>query len=58
MSSSSFSLNVSAGPTSAGTCKDFEAAFARRAMILLRRLLGPSKLAEVLQDVIKASNKY
>lgn len=58
MTSTPFSLNVSTNPNRKGSCKDFEAAFARRAMILLRRLLGSSKLTELLQDEIAASNNY
>jgi hypothetical protein len=36
----------------------FEAAFARRSMMLIRRLLGNSGIEELLKDEIAASDDY
>lgn len=58
MPSIPFSIDVHTGPDTPGGHNDFEAAFARRAMILVRGLLGDQGLTELLRGEISASNEY
>ncbi|KAL3483178.1 hypothetical protein BJX62DRAFT_249807 [Aspergillus germanicus] len=56
--SEQFKINVRQGPTANRDAKDLEAAFARRSMMLVRRLLGEDKLIELLRDETAASTEY
>lgn len=53
-----FTIDVHSGPKVQGGIKDFEAAFARRAMMLVRRLLGDQALKDLLHEEITASDEY
>lgn len=44
-----FSIDALKGPTSKRGTKDLEAGFARRSMMLVRRLLGEDRLIELLR---------
>ncbi|PYH79014.1 hypothetical protein BO82DRAFT_394173 [Aspergillus uvarum CBS 121591] len=55
---SEFQLEIKSEFKVQGGCKEFEAAFARRSMMLMRRLLGDERLTELLQDEITASDAY
>ncbi|KAL2788227.1 hypothetical protein BJX66DRAFT_327314 [Aspergillus keveii] len=56
--SEQFTINVRQGPTANRDAKNLEAAFARRSMMLVRRLLGEDKLIELLRDETAASTEY
>ena len=53
-----FTIDVRSGPHALGARRDFEAAFARRAMMLVRRLLGEQGLKDLLREEIAASEDY
>ncbi|KAJ5919479.1 hypothetical protein N7454_009314 [Penicillium verhagenii] len=53
-----FQLEIKSDFKVEGGCKDFEAAFARRSVMLLRRLLGEERLTELLRDEITASDAF
>lgn len=58
MSPTPFSINVRQGPDAKRETKDLEAAFARRSMMLVRRLLGEDGLIDLLRSETAASTEY
>ncbi|KAJ5128908.1 hypothetical protein N7476_007525 [Penicillium atrosanguineum] len=58
MPSPPFTVEVLKGPDSERETKDLEAAFARRSMMLIRRLLGEDRLIELLRDETAASSEW
>ncbi|OJJ78167.1 hypothetical protein ASPBRDRAFT_656467 [Aspergillus brasiliensis CBS 101740] len=58
MSSAPFNIDVLKGPCSKRETKDLEASFARRTMMLVRRLLGQDGLLELLSDETAASREW
>lgn len=58
MSSVPFAIDVLKGPSSKRDTKDLEAAFARRSMMLVRRLLGEDRLIELLRGETDASTQW
>jgi hypothetical protein len=58
MSCVPFSIDALEGPTSKRGTKDLEAGFARRSMMLVRRLLGEDRLIELLREETAASNEW
>ena len=58
MAPAPFTIDVRSGPHAPGARRDFEAAFARRAMMLVRRLLGEQGLKDLLREEIAASEDY
>lgn len=58
MASVPFTIDIHKGPDAQRETKDLEAAFARRAMMLVRRLLGDERLTELLREETTASNEY
>ncbi|KAL3442784.1 hypothetical protein BJX65DRAFT_321162 [Aspergillus insuetus] len=53
-----FTISVRQGPKANRDAKDLEAAFARRSMMLVRRLLGEDKLIELLRNETASSTEY
>lgn len=53
-----FKVNITQGPEAGGELQDFETAFARRALMLMRRLLGDKGITDLLRGEIDASEKY
>lgn len=58
MSSTPFSIDIRQGPDAKRETKDLEAAFARRSMMLVRRLLVEDRLIDLLRDETAASTEY
>lgn len=58
MSSTPFSIDILRGPSTKRDTKTFEAGFARRSMMLVRRLLGEDRLIELLRDETTASSVW
>ncbi|KAJ5747333.1 uncharacterized protein N7511_009029 [Penicillium nucicola] len=58
MASNPFAIDVLKGPTSTRATKDLEAEFARRSMMLIRRLLGEDGLIELLREETAASTEW
>lgn len=58
MSSAPFAIDVLKGPTSRRDTKNLEARFARRSMMLVRRLLGEEGLIKLLNEETAASSKW
>lgn len=57
-STSSFELEVIAGPTAVGTKQDFEVGFARRALAMLKARLGSAGLVDLLREDIATGNDF
>lgn len=53
-----FTLEIASGPTESGTKDDFELAFARRALALLKARLGRQGLEDLLASDTEAGNAY
>lgn len=58
MSAPPFAVGVLKGPSSKHDTKYLEARFARRSMMLVRRLLGEDRLIDLLQNETAASSKW
>lgn len=58
MPSTPFTIDIRQGPDAKRETKDLEAAFARRSMMLVRRLLGEDRLIDLLRDKTAASTEY
>ena len=58
MPSTHFTINIRQGTTEKRETKDLEATFARRSMMLVRRLLGEDRLIELLRGETAASLVY
>ncbi|OQE46591.1 hypothetical protein PENCOP_c001G06418 [Penicillium coprophilum] len=58
MASTPFAIDVLKGPSSKRETKELEAGFARRSMMLVRRLLGEDRLIELLRDETAASTEW
>ncbi|KAE8332948.1 hypothetical protein BDV39DRAFT_199952 [Aspergillus sergii] len=58
MCSTPYTVNVLQGPNTKQGTKDLEAAFARRSMMLVRRLLGEDGLIDLLREETAASASY
>ncbi|KAJ5974802.1 hypothetical protein N7481_008509 [Penicillium waksmanii] len=58
MASTPFAIDVLKGPSSNRATKDLEAGFARRSMMLVRRLLGENSLIELLREETAASTEW
>lgn len=58
MSSAPFTIDILKGSTSKRDTKDLEAGFARRSMMLVRRLLGEEGLIELLKEETAASSEW
>lgn len=53
-----FTIDIRQGPSTKREPKDLEAAFARRSMMLVRRLLGEDRLIDLLRPETAASANY
>ncbi|KAJ5863513.1 hypothetical protein N7455_007581 [Penicillium solitum] len=58
MPSEPFTIDIMKGPSSKRATKDLEAGFARRSMMLVRRLLGEDRLIDLLRDETAASSQW
>ncbi|KAK4917703.1 hypothetical protein LTR66_016918 [Elasticomyces elasticus] len=58
MASTPFAIDVLTGPSSKRETKDLEAGFARRSMMLIRRLLGEDRLIELLRGETVDSTEW
>ncbi|KAJ5761351.1 hypothetical protein N7533_003390 [Penicillium manginii] len=56
--STPFAIDILKGPSSKRDTKDLEAGFARRSMMLVRRLLGEDRLIELLAEETVDSSKW
>lgn len=58
MATVSMAINVQIGPKQQEGRRDYEARFAKRAMMLVRRLLGIEGMKDLLRDEITSANEY